>query len=86
MKLLLVCDCSGKLEKSKIAYGIIKPGDMVPSICKGKEEIAKLASKYNNDHLRAISKLNGNFSFYIDIDENGKIVEEYDLTTGRKLA
>lgn len=85
MKHILICDCSGRQEKAVQAYDIIFPNTPVPQIIKGKEAISKLAAKYNNAHLRAISKLKGNFSYYIDVTESGKITEEYDLITGRKI-
>ena len=66
-------------------YDILFPNQPTPPMIKGKESIAKLASKYNNAHLRSISKLNGNFSYYIEITESGKIVEEYDLILGKKI-
>ena len=86
MKYLLVCSCSGGEEKAKIAYEIAKPNTPIPQVIKGKEAIAKLASQYNNDHLRSISKLNGKFSYYVDITDSGKITEEYDLITGKRIA
>lgn len=85
MKLLLICSCSGQEKKATMAYDILFPDTTTPRIIKGKEAIAKLASDYNNAHLRAISKLNGNFSYYIDINDNGKITEEYDLIRGAKI-
>lgn len=86
MKFLLVCDCSGRDRKAIIEYDILFPNTPTPQIIKGKEAIAKLASQYNNAHLRAISKLNGNFSYYVDITDSGKITEEYDLITGKRVA
>lgn len=85
MNYILVCQCSGGKEKAEIAFSILKPNEPIPQVIKGKEAIAKLASQYNNSHLRAISKLNGNFSYYININDNGKITEEYDLTRGAKV-
>lgn len=85
MKYLLVCDCSGGKEKAEIAFGILKPNEPTPQVIKGKEAISKLASRYRNDHLRAISKLNGNFAYYMDIADNSRIIEEYDLITGRRV-
>lgn len=86
MKYLLVCDCSGGKEKAEIAFSILKPNEPTPQIIKGKEAISKLASRCLNDHLRAISKLNGNFMYYMDIADNSRIIEEYDLTTGKRVA
>lgn len=85
MNYILVCSCSGGKEKAEVAFSILKPDEPTPQIVKGKEAIAKLASQYDNSHLRAISKLNGKFSYYININDNGKIIEEYDLTRGAKI-
>lgn len=84
-KFLLICSCSGRGRKAIMEYDILFPNQPTPPMVKGKEAIAKLASKYNNAHLRSISKLNGNFSYYIEITESGKIVEEYDLILGKKI-
>ena len=82
---LLSCSCSGMDRKATMAYDIIFPNTPTPPTIKGKEAIAKLASKYDNAHLRSLSKLNGNFAYYIDITESGKITEEYDLIRGVKI-
>lgn len=82
---ILICDCSGRQEKAVQAYDIIFPNTPTPQIIKGKEAISKLASQYLNDHLRAISKLKGNFAYYIDIADNSRITEEYDLITGKRI-
>lgn len=82
---LLTCSCSGGKEKAEIAFNILKPNEPTPQVVKGKEAISKLASRYLNDHLRAISKLNGNFAYYIDIADNSNIIEEYDLIRGVKI-
>lgn len=86
MKYLLICSCSGMSRKAEMAYDIIKPKLPTPPIVRGKENIAKLGAKYDNTHIRSISKLNGNFAYYIDINDNGKITEEYDLIKGSKIA
>lgn len=85
MKFLLVCSCSGRDKKAKMEYEILFPNTPIPQMVRGKEAIAKLASQHNNDHLRAISKLNGNFSYYVDINEDGKIITEYDLVKGKRV-
>lgn len=86
MKYIFVCQCSGGPEKAKAAYEILFPNAQMPQIIKGKEAIAKFASQYQNDHLKAIAKLKGNFAYYLDISTTGKITEEYDLITGKRLA
>lgn len=85
MKYLLLCSCSGQEKKATMSYNIIFPDTPLPEIIRGKEAIAKFALTQNNDHLKAISKLKGRFSYYVNI-ENGKILEEYDLITGKRIS
>lgn len=83
-KYLLVCQCSGQSDKAKTSYDILFKGQPTPEIRRGKDSIFKLACELNNEHLKAISKVKGVFSYYVAID-NGEIVEEYDLITGKRL-
>lgn len=85
MKYLIICECSGREKRAREALAVIHP-DLEPTLIKGKNAVAKLAAKYDNDHLRSLSKLNGNFSYYVEIDESGKITEEYDLIKGTRVA
>lgn len=83
-KYLLVCLCSGQSEKAKTAFSILFPNEKTPEVRRGKESIFKLATSLDNEHLKAIAKVKGVFSYYVSID-NGEIVEEYDLVTGKRL-
>lgn len=82
---LLVCSCSGRKEKAQKSLALICP-EAKPEVVKGKTAIAKLASECGNDHIKAIAKLNGNFSYYVQLDDDNKIIKEYDLITGRRTA
>ena len=84
-KFLLICSCSGTDRTATIAFNILYPNEEIPKIIRGKEAIAKLGSKYKNEHIKSISKLNGKFSYYVMVNENGKIIEEYDLILGKKI-
>lgn len=86
MKYLLICNCGGREGKAKSAYEILFPNQPLPTIIKGKESIMKLATEKQNEHLKAIAKLSGKFSYYINLNENNEIIEEYDLITGKRIA
>lgn len=86
MKYILICSCGGQWKKAAEAFNLIFPNEVLPEIIKGRDRIFKLATELNNDHIKAISKLNGRYSYYINLDENNKITEEYDLITGKRIA
>lgn len=81
---LLVCSCSGQREKAETAYKLLYPEKELPEVIKGNTNVADLASRLHNEHIKAISKIKV-FSYYVKLSENGEIIEEYDLTTGRKI-
>lgn len=83
---ILICECSGKEQKAIQAYDILFPNTPIPQVVKGREAITKLASQFNNAHLRAISKLKGSFAYYVEISpDTNKIKKEYDLNTGKRI-
>lgn len=84
---LLICTCSGREKKAREALAIIKPDldqDDI-TLAKGKEQISRVANEHNNDHLKAISKLTGNYSYYVRMDGD-KIIEEWELIKMRRIA
>ena len=85
MKYILVCSCFNMSKKASEAFTTIFPNEVLPDIIKGKDKIFKLATEFKNEHLKAISKLSGRFAYYVDLD-GGKIVSEYDLIKGRRIA
>lgn len=72
-------------KKASEAYSLLFPSEILPDIIKGRDRIYKFAKEIGNDHLLAISKLSGKFAYYVKIDGD-KIVEEYDLIHGRRIA
>lgn len=85
MKYILVCSCFNMSKKASEAFTTIFPNEVLPDIIKGKDKIFKLATEFKNEHLKAISKLSGRFAYYVDLDGD-KIVSEYDLIKGRRIA
>lgn len=86
MKYILICSCGGQWKKAAEAFNLIFPNEVLPEMIKGRDRIFKLAAELNNEHIKAISKLNGRYSYYVNLDENKKITEEYDLITGKRIA
>lgn len=85
MKKILVCSCFNMKKKAAEAFSLLFPKEILPEVIKGKDSIYKFAQSINNDHIKAISKLSGKFAFYVKIEEN-KVVEEYNLLTGKRVA
>ena len=71
--------------RAKNSFTLLFPKEEIPEIIRGRDRIYKFAKETGNDHLMAISKLSGKFAYYINI-ENGKIIEEYDLVRGERIA
>lgn len=82
---ILCCSCFRMEKKASEAFSILFPNEILPDIIKGKDRIYKFAKSVDNDHITAISKLTGKFAYYVKLDGD-KIVEEYDLVKGTRLA
>lgn len=85
MKKILTCSCFNMGKKASEAFSILFPNEMLPEIIKGKDRIYKFAKDINNDHITAISKLTGRFAYYVELEDN-KIIAEYDLMKGTRIA
>ncbi len=85
IKLILCCSCFRMDKKAGEAFSVIFPDEVLPSIIRGKDRIYKFAQSMKNDHIMAISKLSGKFAYYIKL-EDGKVVEEWDLLKGSRIA
>lgn len=89
MKALLACSCSGIKEKAERAYQILFPKTEMPEIYKGADAVRELAQKYPNTnfskHLSAIAKTKGQWAYLVETDDDGNIIEEHDLITGRRV-
>lgn len=84
-KYILCCSCFRMDKKASEAFVTLFPNEVLPDIIKGKDRIYKFSQTINNDHIQAISKLSGKFAFYVEV-ENGKVVKEYNLLTGKRIA
>lgn len=81
---ILCCSCHGQWKKAAEAFNLLHPDRPLPDIIKGRDRIYKLAIGYNNEHLKAISKLSGKYSYYVKM-EGDDIIEEVDLIRGTRL-
>lgn len=83
---ILCCSCYGMEKRAKEAYCILTNGGKVlPKIIKGRDRIYKFGKSISNDHVIAISKLSGKFAYYIKLEDD-KIIGEWDLTRGKRIA
>lgn len=82
---ILCCSCFNQEKKAREAFSLLFPDAVSPDVIKGKDRLHKFAKEIGNDHILAISKLSGRFAYYIKL-EGDKIVEEYDLVKGRRIA
>lgn len=81
---ILTCSCFRMDKKASEAFCLKFPEKVLPGIVKGRDRIYKLSQQLNNEHIKAISKLSGKFAYYVVLDGD-KIIEEYDLLTGRRI-
>ena len=82
---ILICSCFNQEKKAREAFATLFPNRLSPEVIKGKDRISKFANEIKNDHIKAISKLSGRFAYYIKL-EGGKIIEEWDLIHGKRIA
>lgn len=85
-KYILICSCFNMEKKAREAFSLLFPNEVSPTVINGKDRIYKLSLELNNEHIKAISKLSGRFAYYVELDESNKIVKEYNLTTGQRIA
>ena len=82
---ILTCSCHNMNKRALEAFSLLFPDKVAPEIIRGRDRIAKFAQSIQNDHIKAISRLSGRFAYYVTI-EDGKIVEEWDLLKGKRIA
>ena len=85
MKYILTCSCFNMGKKASEAFSVLFPQEVLPPIVKGRDRLYKLGKELSNDHIIAISKLSGKFAYYVGLEDN-KVVEEYNLLTGKRIA
>lgn len=85
MKVILACSCYGMEKKSREAFSLLFPNEVSPDIVRGKDRIYKFAKSIDNEHIKAISRLSGKFAYYVELDDD-KIIKEYDLLKGKRIA
>lgn len=84
-RLILCCSCFNQEKKAREAFSLLFPDKVSPEVIKGKDRISKFAKEIGNDHILAISKLSGRFAYYVKL-EGDKIIEEWDLIHGKRIA
>lgn len=84
-KVILCCSCFNMEKRAREAFSLLFPDEVFPDVIKGKDRLYKFAKEINNDHVLAISKLSGRFAYYVELKDN-KIVKEYDLIRGSRIA
>lgn len=83
---ILVCSCHNQEKKALDAFKIAFLGMPIPEVVKGRDRLYKLGKELGNGHIIAISKLSGRYAYYVELDDEGMIKLEYNLTTMRRTA
>lgn len=84
-RFILTCSCHSMDKRARESFSLLFPDIPVPEIIKGRDRLHKFAQSIGNDHIMAISKLSGRYAYYVKL-EGYKIIEEWDLQKGRRLA
>ena len=84
-EVILTCSCFKMDKKAVEAFKMLFPEKTVPVVIKGRDRVYKFSEEIDNAHVKAISKLSGKFAYYLKIDGD-KILEEYNLITGRRIS
>lgn len=82
---IFTCSCHNMSKRAAEAFCLLYPNQVLPEIVKGRDRIYKLSQELGNEHILAISKLSGKFAYYVEL-EGDKIIKEYDLITGKRIA
>lgn len=85
MERILCCSCHKMDKKASESFSLLFPEEVLPPIIKGRDRIYKFSKEIDNEHIKALSKLSGKFAYYVEIDGD-KIVKEYDLVSGKRIA
>jgi hypothetical protein len=72
-------------NRSREAFSLLFPNEVSPDIIRGKDRIYKFSKLVDNEHIKSISRLSGKFAYYIELDGD-KIIKEYDLLKGKRIA
>lgn len=84
-KLILCCSCFNMEKKARESFSVLFPNEINPELVKGRDRLFKLSQQMGNEHLKAIAKLTGRFAYYVELKDN-KVVREYNLITGKRIA
>lgn len=87
-KYILICKCSNMKQTAEMAYDIAFPNTERPKIYRDSAISTLIEQKPNTNfasYVSAIMKKNGRFAYYIE-EENGDIMQVYDLLKGKRVA
>lgn len=87
-RIILTCSCGGMHKRAAEAFCLLFPTEVLPDILRGRDRIYKFAKSLipPNPHIDALSKLSGKYAYYIKLGKDNKIIKEYDLLKGVRLA
>lgn len=86
-KFILTCTCTGQDKLATSAYQLLYKGE-TPEIYSG-DKIRTLSDRYNGtnfgDYTRALAKNKARFMYFFEVAENGDVITQVNLKTGRKV-
>lgn len=88
MQAIFCCKCGNTPDFSRDAYQMLFPDATPPKVYAGKDEIYQLFKASRGElaeYLRPFTNRKGKFSYFIEADGSGSIMNLYDLMTGRRI-
>lgn len=88
---LAVCCKCGQMDKfTADAFAILLPDRQFPELSVGSSRIKDTANSFQKDtniykYLMGLSRSKEKFSYYFVVDDNGNIVEQWNLKKGTRV-
>lgn len=89
-KAIMCCKCGQTPKYSEDSYKILFPKEKVPDIYAGDVKISDLLQKLKPStniyiYVRSLIRTKDKFSYYMAWNNDGTIVEQWDLLKGRRV-
>lgn len=91
-KIIACCSCGNVPKFTETAFPTLFPGEKMPKIYEGINQIRKFAEKLPPDtniakYLLALARSKERYSYYFEYDdESGDVISQWNILKGRKVA
>ena len=90
MKIILSCKCGDTPTFARDAYSLLFPDAPTPNTYIGGAAIERAASRFSStseayQYIMGVANSREKYAVYLDVNDNGGIVEAYNLLTGNRI-